>query len=1467
MPSERIQRRIDQLLGRAEAACDAGAWTLAAELCRQVVTLDGENVDALPLLALAERGLSGAVDSVPPASMPAPPAPPPLPASFASGRYEVLGLLGEGGKKVVYRAHDSQLDRDVAFALIKTDGLNNDERERVTREARTLGRLSSHPNIVTVFEIGDEAGQPYLVTELMAGGDVAQRISESPDHRLPLPLVVQIGTAVCKALAFVHDKGVVHRDLKPGNIWLADDGAPKLGDFGLAVGLDRARLTQVGMMVGTALYMAPEQAMGQTVTPRSDLYSLGCVLYELVTGRPPFVGDEQVAIIGQHLNANPVAPSWYRPDCPKALETLILRLLEKDPAKRPASAAEVVEALATIGAAPARTPSQPAPAVAPPSGSANPVYRRIFVGREAELRQLEAAFDAAVSGQGGLVMVVGEPGIGKTTLTEQLSTYAALRGGRTLVGHCYEEGSLSLPYLPFVEAMRSYVLEREPEQLKRDLGNNAPDVARIVSEVRDLVQVSPSAPSADPGEDRFRLLNAVASFLRNAASVQPLVIVLEDLHDADRGTLELLQHLARQLQGARLLIVGTYRDVEVDRTHPLSGTVAELRRGGRLERIALRGLTADEVQRMLSAIAGQEVQWALAEAVHRQTEGNPLFVQEVLRYLAEEGLITREEGRWRAGGSTPLLETIPEGLRDVIGKRLSRLSPECNRLLAVAAVIGRDFGLATLLAVARPATGDRGLAPERASQTSDDDEDVVVAALDEALKVAVLQDTSRPGSVRYRFAHAFFRQTLYEELITPRRLRLHQQVARALEAQYAGRLDEHAVELAEHFAQSSDPAELAKAVAYGTRAARRALAVYAYGEAVRLFDQALAVQEVLDPDDASTRFELLQALAEALPAAGESLRAFEQAAPAAFALAEQLSDRSRAWRTAHAALTALRWYGDISIMFTHPASGQWAERCAAYATPGTREQVLADVWLAQVFLAGTSDRRKAMAARRRAWALANELDDAEAWSAAAQAAMAAAAENVEAALAVAQAVAARPRTGLGSATAGDALLRASQVLLSWGRREVAEALLREVRGIAERASNARLRLGVEGFELGLLVIDGRLQDVLAGPERLIEHGDALGLAQSGRQIAHILQLRPLWLLGRYEDALAANRDWMRFQDHDPASAGPVALAVDALALAHLGRMEEAATELRDFGSRFGEPDEFSNVQVTSYILEADVLLEDRPRVALLAALLVGAAAMALTGPGGACPARLLGDAMRFLGEPEQALAYYAQALETAGSIGFRPEVALARLGLAALFAEGDTAEQQEAREHLSFVMPEFEAMEMQPALERALALRNRMGGQIPAPLTAGGETTAVAAEAAPVAPPARRQIFISYARADRGPALGLAAALEAEGLQVWIDRHSIAGGAGWNTEIVRGIKGCAVFVVLGSARAFDSPNVQRELNLAVEENRPVLPLLLEPVQAPDEVRYALAGRQWLEVLDQPADVWLPQVLTAIERLQ
>ncbi len=226
------------------------------------------------------------------------------------------------------------------------------------------------------------------------------------------------------------------------------------------------------------------------------------------------------------------------------------------------------------------------------------------------MRELQGAFDAALAGKGGLVMVVGEPGIGKTALCEQLATYAAIRGGRALVGHCYQEGSLSLPYLPFVEAIRSYVLARDAEPLGQELGAGATEVARIVSEVRDKVQVEPRPAGGDPStgsgqspeDDRWRLYQGVTGFLRSAGDAQPLLLVLEDLHWADRGTLDYLVHLSRNLQGARLLIVGTYRDVDVDRGHPLSGTLADLRRAGNFGRVLLRGLTPDEVGRMLNRL-------------------------------------------------------------------------------------------------------------------------------------------------------------------------------------------------------------------------------------------------------------------------------------------------------------------------------------------------------------------------------------------------------------------------------------------------------------------------------------------------------------------------------------------------------------------------------------------------------------------------------------------------------------------------------------------------------------------------------------------------------------------------------------------------------------------------------------------------------------------------------------------------
>src|SRR5581483_6465870 len=944
MLSERQQRQVDRFLDEAEAALAAHDWGNARIAVEAVLALDAANADARAFLTVVERA-AGAAPGATPSTTPegalqtaaVEPAAA-TPNAFCDGRYEVKRFLGEGGKKRVFLAHDTKLDRDVAFALIKTDGLDDEGLLRIRREAQAMGRLGDLPHIVSVYDIGElpparasalDGGRatPFLVSQLMAGGDVEGLIERADNHRVPLASALTIADQVCQALAHAHAHGIVHRDLKPGNVWLTADGTAKLGDFGLAVALDRTRLTQAGMMVGTVSYMPPEQAIGGEVTPRSDLYSLGAMLYELTTGRPPFVGDEAVAIITQHLNTPPVAPTWHAQDLPPALEALILRLLEKDPAKRPASAAEVRQLIAGVvsdighgsGAGPSPGPSASGMtdgATGLGASGANPIYRRVFVGREAELKQLQVAFDAALSGQGSLIAVVGEPGIGKTALCEQIATYAAVRGGKTLVGHSYEEGSLSLPYLAFVESLRSYVLARDPDGLKQDLGSGAAEIARIISEVRDRVPVE-LRPAGDPEDDRWRLFQAVTGFLRNAAQVQPVLLVLEDLHWADRGTLDYLLHLARNLTGARLLVLVTYRDVEVDRAHPLSGTLAELRRVAAFQRIALRGLTVDEVHRMMNTIRGNEVPWSAAEAIHRQTEGNPLFVQEVLRYVAEEGIVAREGGRYiRADGGEPGLG-IPEGLRDVIGKRLSRLSPECNRLLTVAAVIGREFALDVLSRVARIS------------------KDEVLFGLEEGLKVGVLEEQARVGGVLYRFSHAMFRQTLYEELSAARHIRLHQDVGRAIEEVHARRIDDHTSELAEHFSHSSDPTDLAKAVAYGERGAQRAMAAYAYGEAIRLLERAIEVQEVLDPDDTARRCDLTLALGRALLPAGEPRRAHESAAPTAFALAEELGDRARAASAALLALAGMNRATTAAIASGGEEWRVWCERADRYAAPGT----------------------------------------------------------------------------------------------------------------------------------------------------------------------------------------------------------------------------------------------------------------------------------------------------------------------------------------------------------------------------------------------------------------------------------------------------------------------------------------------------------------------------------------------------
>ena len=674
---------------RLTNAADQRDWQRVRELSKDVLLANAGNSDAQNFLALAERALSSSPTTPRQASAAATEAAPSTePTSFANGRYQVKKFLGEGGKKKVYLAQDTLLDREVAFALIKTEGLDEVSRTLITREAQAMGRLGSHPHIVTVFDLGQEADQPYMVTELMGGGDVEGVIEDASDHRLPLEQAIEIARETCRGLGFAHSRGIVHRDLKPGNVWLTGDGVAKIGDFGLAVAIDRSRLTTEGMMVGTVSYMPPEQAMGGEVTPRADLYSLGAMLYEMVTGRPPFLGDDSVAIIGQHINTPPVAPTWHNGQCPRPLEALILRLLAKDPSERPQSASDVLAALDGLDLTATGRDGAPVEEAQPLDSLAGGV----FVGRQREMGDLKACLEDALSGRGRLVTLMGEPGIGKTRTAQELATYAGLRSAQVLWGRCYEEQGMP-PYWPWVQAIRSYVRERDPDQLRSEMGAGAADIAEVVSDVKErLPDLRPPPQLESPEQARFRLFDSITAFLKSASQKQPLVLVLDDLHWADQPSLLLLQFVARELGNSRLLLVGTYRDVELSRQHPLAETLGELTRERLFQRVLLRGLSQQDVGRFIEVAAGVDPPLGLTEAVHTQTEGNPLFVTEVVRLLVQEGELTQE-----SGSRDSWTVRIPEGVREVIGRRLNRLSQRCNETLTIASVVGREFELIPIL--------------------------------------------------------------------------------------------------------------------------------------------------------------------------------------------------------------------------------------------------------------------------------------------------------------------------------------------------------------------------------------------------------------------------------------------------------------------------------------------------------------------------------------------------------------------------------------------------------------------------------------------------------------------------------------------------------------------------------------------------------------------------------------------------
>src|SRR3954452_16657385 len=491
-----------------------------------------------------------------------------------------------------------------------------------------------------------------------------------------------------------------------------------------------------------------------------------------------------------------------------------------------------------------------------------------FVGREDPLGWLRAQWSEAQRGTGRLAVIAGDPGIGKTRLGSEVGRAARDEGAAVLLGRCQEEVLIS--YQPFVEAFGRYVAATPPELLRAQVGAHGPELARLVPELARRVPGLAEPASDDSEGGRFRLFEAAGCLLANASRAWPVLLVLEDLHWADKPTALMLTHVVRSIQAERVLILGTYRDTDVGK--PLAGVLADLRRERALERLRLRSLHRGEVATMISVWLGRTPPTHFAHAIHRETEGNPFFIEEVLRHLLDVAAADGTE--WERLASLSKLG-IPDGVREAIERRLLRLSPEARRIVTMAAAIGRSFSIAVLDDLTE-VSGER-----------------LLVALEEAAERRIIEEEAGPPG-RYAFAHALIRETLYASLSGPRRVSLHRRIGAILEERHAGDPDPPLGELAYHFVEAAGPGAAAKAVDYSARAGRRALAALAYEEGARHFALALEALDLSESADEATRCDLMLGLGESHSKASEFDRgraAFEMAAELArtAGLAEHLA--------------------------------------------------------------------------------------------------------------------------------------------------------------------------------------------------------------------------------------------------------------------------------------------------------------------------------------------------------------------------------------------------------------------------------------------------------------------------------------------------------------------------------------------------------------------------------------------------
>lgn len=806
--------------------------------------------------------------------------------SITLGRYELLNEIGRGGFATVYRARDNELDRLVALKELKASLLTDAGGiERFRREARLIARLD-HPHIVTVHDVGQARERHFIVMRLVEGESLAGLLATQ--GQMTWPEAINLISAVADGLDYAHQRGILHRDLKPANILLDPERGPLLSDFGLAKLENEHSLSRSRQVLGTTHYIAPELWDSQPATPQTDIYALGCILYEMLTGQKLFAGKTPLAVMRSHFQPLAFPETWPK-GVPAGLTAVLEQALATEPDNRYATATEFVASLLQLSggqAVESKPPhgqtqdnlaGQKVSAEAPPlppflQEDTHPETPPVFVARERELADLDAALDSARAGQGQILFLVGGAGRGKTLLTQEFARRAQAQNDELIVisGFCDAMTGIGDPYLPFRGALTMLTGDVEAKwagglisqaHARRlwelmpltlpALVEHAPDlignfVPAAALQARAATIAPPEAAwfnqltaltsaDHDSGLEQQRIFSQYAALLKAIASQQPILFIIEDLHWVDMASSGLLFHLSREISEGRILVVGTYRPEEIslgwsDERHPLAALASELKRQHGDIWLDLDEMAAVEGRQFIDAYLDMQpnkLDADFREALFRHTGGYALFTVELLRDMQDrEDLVRNDDGDWVVA-KTINWQTLPVKVEGVIETRIKRLDESCQELLTIASVEGETF---TAEVVARvQAVDERGLVQQLSRE------------LDKRHRLVTAQSLERVGQQRlsrYRFRHQLFQHYLYHNLDEMERGYMHEAVGNVLEQLYEGRTEEVAVQLAWHFQEAG---LMTKAITYLQQAHDGAARVYAHTEAIAACRQALAL--------------------------------------------------------------------------------------------------------------------------------------------------------------------------------------------------------------------------------------------------------------------------------------------------------------------------------------------------------------------------------------------------------------------------------------------------------------------------------------------------------------------------------------------------------------------------------------------------------------------------------------------------